>query len=90
MTMTYAQKALLEYMAEHATDRYDRESIAAALADLDVCRAVLRSLEWCVMYEDDAPIEGFRCAACDKSESDGHARDCRLAAVLAAAGGGDP
>ncbi len=90
MTTTYAQRALLEYMAEHAPNRYDRESIAAALADLDEARAVLRTLEWCVMGDDDDGQQGARCPVCDEHEHHGHGSRCRLGAILAADGEDQP
>ncbi len=54
-------------------------AIAAALADLDACRGLLRQCEWGGHYES--------CPACGSTKKYDHEPGCRLAAVLTAAGG---
>ena len=58
--------------------RIPAEQVRALAADWLAMRAVLEALEW----HDEF------CAACDRHESAGHTRDCRLDAVLAASGPG--
>ncbi len=86
MHLTAEQRETLDRMADHFLIGSHADSLRAALADLDAAHAVLRTIEWCVMGEDDDGRHGPRCVVCDRHESDSHAPDCRLATVLAAAG----
>lgn len=52
-----------------------------ARAQRDWLRALLREVEWVEAWDDEG-AEWWFCAVCRCDKSDGHARDCRLAAAL--------
>lgn len=49
----------------------------------DGLRAMLRELEWQHEFGESYLLAGLkRCPVCDSAKQDGHAADCRLAALL--------
>ena len=54
------------------------EQLAEAREKLELAREVLREAEWCEDYHFHEPV----CVYCHEDKKDGHAPDCKLAALL--------